>query len=1137
MKSISHKSQQVNELNNSIPTIPQFSLIGKFPVWLTIILSACWRLIIQTTRDKCNFNLLPAFSKERLEKRNPQELEQTKQAKFGIKVKEVVNANLKHLFTVIVSLGQLCANAGCGLIQRFFVKFKYLMGLVFLTAVILFHPPSNMYSYAGIGEESKSLNSGYDSNFTNQGFNSENTKLFNFDNSAVGNSLERMLNENAEIKIDTNPDPLSPSADTQIPIQLAQSTPEVTFHGLSSQSSFTLSNYSLNRTLSELPNNVPQTINSQIFFLVSIPDNPHGAISVNYTVTESDSGGDYLIGTTGTRTLNFATAQTSTFSGKKFFRGHFFLDNDHVDEPNGVITFTLQAGTGYTLSSTRSTTLNVTDNDDPPPNPLTLVGAGGGLSTTESDYSKPYSVYEPTGTNERTVYFLIHFPFTNSRNFDIKYRVTQGANENFIVGTTTADRTLNPTVENTMSHGNQASGMTKIYTVGSFKIQNDSTRNTGSITLTLKAGTGYALPAVGERSITINVTAPPLVTLVGAGGTDSTMESDYSRTFNVTEGGDTGTTTVYFLMHIPSSVTADFTIDYELIERPMNNFLRGATNSTVDGSINLATAGIDATRNNKKYIKGSFELTNDNVEENATAITFTLEDGTNYDISATAAETKATINVMDDDGPPLLTLVGAGTTNSFTEADFRNPATVTEGNSGNLTVYFLMHLPADVTSNFMINYSLVERDIRTTNEYANDDFLADKTADRTLNLATSGVTSTNSGKRYIKGSFEIKNDTAQEENGQIILTLKTSSARNYSLSDTAADNKATINVSDNDNSTPLVTLVGVSSQSSFLFDRVSRTLNISELNFQINFFVSIAASANKNITVEFDFSQRPNDNFISATQLDYYYPRYDLSAATSQFSETHTSRGKSYFRGTVDIDNDDVHEENGVLTFSIKPGTGYALSSIEAERSATINVMDNDSPSDKPLVNLVGVGGTQDFLDASYSKTYTATEGDTGTTPVYFLMYIPGNSSFASSISYQLDQGSNSFLAPNQSTSISVASASTTTRDGRKYIRGSFNIANDTVDEANGDITFTLQGGTTYAVSGETANKTATITVADNDRPKISITRGSATATEGTNTSVSFTLSATPEPIQDLTITINVSENGNMISAQVTYWK
>ena len=96
---------------------------------------------------------------------------------------------------------------------------------------------------------------------------------------------------------------------------------------------------------------------------------------------------------------------------------------------------------------------------------------------------------------------------------------------------------------------------------------------------------------------------------------------------------------------------------------------------------------------------------------------------------------------------------------------------------------------------------------------------------------------------------------------------------------------------------------------------------------------------------------------------------------------------------------------------------------------------------------------------------------------------------------------------------------STTTRDGRKYIRGSFNIANDTVDEANGDITFTLQGGTTYAVSGETANRTATITVADNDRPKISITRGSATATEGPNASVSFTLIATPEPIQDLTIT------------------
>ena len=625
--------------------------------------------------------------------------------------------------------------------------------------------------------------------------------------------------------------------------------------------------------------------------------------------------------------------------------------------------------------------------------PLTLVGAGGELAVDETKFSRSYSVSEPTSGRTK-VYFLIHFPFTNTRNFDIKYRVTQGANEDFIVGTTTADRTLNPTITNNMdSYGNQApAGTNKIYTIGSFEIKNDSSNNNGEITLTLKAGHGYIL-------------------------------------------------------------------------------------------------------------------------------------------SDTAADNSITIDIT---GPPVIRMVGAGTTNSFTEAHFVNPFTIDEGDIGTLTVFFLVYLPATVTSNFMISYSIVERDVSNAQTYVNDDFLFPKTENRTLNLATSGVASTNSGKRYIKGSFAIKNDLAREDNGEITLTFKPG-GNNYDVSGTVAERRIIVNVTDNDdedNSTPLVTLAGVSEDSGFRFNLVRKTLSVTEntphLPKLLYYYVYIDEGADDDYAVHFELTQRPNDNFIgTGRDLEFYYPTNTLSGAVD--AEKETRSGKTYYRGFIYIESDDVHEEDGVLTFAIKPGNGYAISDHEPDTKATINVMDNDSPSDKPLVNFVGVGGTENFSDASYSKTYTATEGDTLTTPVYFLMYIPGTSSFTSSISYQLDEGSNNFLAPNQSSSISVASASTTPRDGRKYIRGSFNIANDTVDEANGDITFTLQGGTNYAVSGEIANRTATITVADNDIPKISIARGVATATEGTD-SVSFTLSATPTPIQDLTITIEISESGNMIS-------
>ena len=118
MKSTSHKSQQANELNNSIPTIPQFSLIRKFLVWLTTIFSTCWRLIVQTIRGNLISNHLSVLSKECLVKKDHRELELKKQVKFGIETKEVVNANMKHPFVVIASLGQLCANSGKMLVQR-----------------------------------------------------------------------------------------------------------------------------------------------------------------------------------------------------------------------------------------------------------------------------------------------------------------------------------------------------------------------------------------------------------------------------------------------------------------------------------------------------------------------------------------------------------------------------------------------------------------------------------------------------------------------------------------------------------------------------------------------------------------------------------------------------------------------------------------------------------------------------------------------------------------------------------------------------------------------------------------------------------------------------------------------------------
>ena len=648
MNPIQPKSKNVCKLNYSVQTLSKFSLIGNFLAWLKIILITCWGLIVQTTHVKLISNLLSARNNNCLEKRNHLELGLLKLTKFKTRIKSTVNVDIKQLLTVLGSLRQLSANAGRNLVQGTFVKCKYLIGLVFLIAVILFHPPNNMYSFAGIGEESKSLNSDYNSNFTNQGFNGENTELFNFDNSAVENSLERMSIENTEIKIDTNSDSLSPSADMEDPIQLAQATPEVTLHGTATSSSFTLGNYRTSRTVPELPNNIPETVNSQIFFLVSVPETASSSIIVNYRVTESDSGGDFLIGTTGTRMLNFAAAQSSSSGGKKYFRDFFNLDNDFVHEEDGTITLTLETGSGYTLSSVEAefkATVTVTDNDPAPASPLTLVGAGGELSIDETKFSKPYTVFEPT-TGQTTVYFLIHFPFTNTRNFDIKYRVTQGANENFIVGTTTADRTLNPDVQNTMSHGNQASGMTKIYTIGSFEIQNDSTRNTGSITLTLKAGTGYSLSTTAaNNSITINVADNSLRQVSIATGNTTVSESD---------------SITYTLTATPPPTPTD-SINVSVVVGATGDFLA----STNPGGIIM----IRMTSNTKME---TLSLEDDDTYEANGSITIQIADGTGYagvanGVPNDTSPTKVIQITVTDDDPPTFNIAESEITKTVTE--------------------------------------------------------------------------------------------------------------------------------------------------------------------------------------------------------------------------------------------------------------------------------------------------------------------------------------------------------------------------------------------------------------------------------------------------------------------------------------
>ncbi len=106
-------------------------------------------------------------------------------------------------------------------------------------------------------------------------------------------------------------------------------------------------------------------------FTITAGPAPASALTVNIAVSQS---GDFAASDAlGSKTLTVPTAGSASYSVTTI--------NDSVDEPDGSITLTLNAGSGYKLSAQASASVDVADNDDPPP---TLV-APTGLKLTLSN--------------------------------------------------------------------------------------------------------------------------------------------------------------------------------------------------------------------------------------------------------------------------------------------------------------------------------------------------------------------------------------------------------------------------------------------------------------------------------------------------------------------------------------------------------------------------------------------------------------------------------------------------------------------------------------------------------------------------------------------------------------------------------
>ncbi len=201
---------------------------------------------------------------------------------------------------------------------------------------------------------------------------------------------------------------------------------------------------------------------------------------------------------------------------------------------------------------------------------------------------------------------------------------------------------------------------------------------------------------------------------------------------------------------------------------------------------------------------------------------------------------------------------------------------------------------------------------------------------------------------------------------------------------------------------------------------------------------------------------------------------------------------------TVTTSDDSTDEPDGSVTATLQGGQGYTVSS--SQGAASVNVADDDAT---PEVNVTSALSGPEGQDVIFVLTANPTPAAN----------LPVSVTVTASGDYGVTTGTRVETIP---TGGSVTVTLTTT--------------DDSVDEPDGSVTLTLNGGQGYTVGSLSSE---TVTVTDNDEPRqqqqlpdpeVSITAGSGITEGGTAT---FTITANPAPSSPITVKVGVSENGD----------
>ena len=717
--------------------------------------------------------------------------------------------------------------------------------------------------------------------------------------------------------------------------------------------------------------------------------------------------------------------------------------DDDVDETDGTVKLTLNAGDGYLVGAPSSETVSVVDDDETveeqqgytvDPDVVAKVknlasqtqhgaahvnrwnrvlvafgehdgtGVSGGAMTAAEARTMAERHSSPVWDLVVTELTALEAATTQTPPTPIVSvaggaGVTEGGDAIFTVTanpTPASNLSVSVTVSQSGAYGASTGQRTvTVPSTGSVSLTVSTTDDSvdepnGSVTATVNAGTGYAVSTTqGVATISIADNDDPPKPVVSISGSAS-----------VTEGGDatfTVTASPVPTANLSVSVTVSQSGDF------------GAT--TGQRSVTVPTTG---------SVSFTVSTTDDSVDEPNGSVTATVNAGSDYTVSST--EGVATVGIADNDEPPKPVVSISG------------GASVTEG--GNAT--FTVTASPVPTANLSVSVTVSQ----------SGDFGA-TTGQRTVTVPSAGSVSL---------TVSTTDDSVDEPNGSVTATVNAGS--DYTVSSTQG--VATVGIADNDDPpNPVVSISGGTS--------VTEGGNAT-------FTVTASPVPTTNLSVSVTVSQSG-----------------DFGATAGQRSVTVPTTGSVSF--TVSTTDDSADETDGSVTATVNAGNAYTVSSTQGV--ATVGIADNDDPP-KPVVSISG--GTSVTEGGNASFTVTASPAPASNLSVSLTVSQSGD--------FGATAGQRSVTVP---TSGSVSLTVSTT--------------DDSVDEPNGSVTATVNAGSDYTVSS--TQGAATVGIADNDdppKPVVSIS-GGAGVTEGGN--ASFTVTASPAPASNLSVSLTVSQSGD----------